>query len=55
MITLEAPTERISDDAGPENSRLVTEGDTYEAARAALDAALPEGWRLVSVRRTSGY
>ena len=55
MVTFEAPTGHISNEAAPEAVRLVTEGDTYEAARATLDAALPQRWRLMSVRQTSGY
>ena len=55
MITLESHTERIPDGGPSETGHLITDGFPHEAARAAPDAVLPEGWRLVSVRRASGY
>lgn len=39
-------SEAVSDDAA---GRLTTAGAAYTAARAALDAALPPGWRSAAV------
>lgn len=43
-------------EAGPgdEAGRLATAGAAYAAARAALDAALPAGWRSAAVEALPG-
>lgn len=55
MTTLQAFVETIPPDhTGVDPNREVEEveahGETYEAARAALDAQIPDGRRLVWVR-----
>lgn len=39
---------------GDEAGRLATAGAAYAAARAALDAALPAGWRSAAVETLPG-
>lgn len=39
---------------GDEASHLTTAGAAYAAARAALDAALPAGWRSAAVETLPG-
>jgi len=34
-----------------ETKEISAEGDSYDEAKAALEAALPEGWQLLSIRQ----
>lgn len=54
-MTLYGLIERIPEDQADGGERqtddLSAEADTYEAAFAQLRASVPEGWRLMNVRR----
>lgn len=56
--TADSPSRALpqAGEAGPgdEAGRLATAGAAYAAARAALDAALPAGWRSAAVETLPG-
>lgn len=42
-------TDGAKDRAGLETRDVEASGDTYEEARAALDAQVPDGWQLLHI------
>lgn len=38
-------------DEEPESVEISAEGDSYEDARPALDAKVPDGWQMLSISR----
>lgn len=50
-ITQQTPAPHTRDHSGLETGELTAEGDSYETALAGLDAQVPDGWRLISIRR----
>jgi len=57
MVRLQATTEKIPADSSgatePEYGELIVDAPSYEQAREELDEQLADGWRLVSILRTS--
>ncbi|TSD68149.1 hypothetical protein [Aeromicrobium piscarium] len=50
-ITQQTPEPHAPSHAGLETGEITAEGEDYQAAVDSLDAQVPEGWRMISIRR----
>ena len=50
-ITQQTPEPHTPSHSHLETGELTAQGDDYDTALSGLDAQVPEGWRLISIRR----